>query len=165
MPDIYGRLACKGGWYIYPIDIEVTCPQYIAQAVDTDTRSAIARQFFRGSKEIAINDDGMAEVNGTKLYYEAKGKGDDLVLLHDGLLVSRIWDDQLGSFVRHFKVILYDRRGYGRSEIPKERFSDVRDLILSVEVLGGRGGLPSRLIERGRGSPRFRPLEQKISAS
>lgn len=51
-----------------------------------------------------------------------------MVLLHDGLLGSRIWDDQLGSFVRHFKVILYDRRGYGRSEIPKERFSDVRDL-------------------------------------
>jgi pimeloyl-ACP methyl ester carboxylesterase len=81
-----------------------------------------------GGKEIAINDDGMAEVSGTKLYYEVKGKGDDLVLLHDGLLDSRIWDDQLGSFVRHFKVILYDRRGYGRSGIPKERFSDVRDL-------------------------------------
>lgn len=107
--------------------------------MDTDTRSAIARQFLRGGKEIAINDDGMAEVNGTKLYYEVKGKGDDLVLLHDGLLDSRIWDDQLGSFVRHFKVILYDRRGYGRSEIPKERFSDVQDLYSLLKFLGVEG--------------------------
>ena len=43
--------------------------------MDTDTRGAIARRFFRarGGKEIAINGDGVAEVNGTKLYYEVKG--------------------------------------------------------------------------------------------
>ena len=41
---------------------------------------------------------GFAEVNGAKLYYEVTGAGHPLVLLHEGIADSRMYDDQ-------FKVV------------------------------------------------------------
>ena len=56
-----------------------------------------------------INSVGLVEVNGTKLYYEAKGTGATVVLLHNGLLDSRVWDEQIETFARHHTVVRYDR--------------------------------------------------------
>ena len=61
---------------------------------------------------------GMAEVNGTKLYYETAGKGPAVVLVHGGLVDSRQWDDQMKEFAKHHRVVRYDVRGYGRSAPP-----------------------------------------------
>jgi hypothetical protein len=38
---------------------------------------------------------GTAPVNGVGLYYEISGEGQSLVLLHDGLLDGRVWDEGL----------------------------------------------------------------------
>lgn len=72
--------------------------------------------------------DGFAKVNGTHLYYETTGKGEDLVLLHSGFTDSRQWDDQFYFMEKYFKVIRYDIRGFGRSGRPSEPFSHVEDL-------------------------------------
>ena len=71
---------------------------------------------------------GFAEVNGTKLYYELMGDGHTVVLIHAGKLDRRMWDDQFEEFAKHYKVIRYDVRGYGKSEIPQKPYSDVEDL-------------------------------------
>jgi 3-oxoadipate enol-lactonase len=47
---------------------------------------------------------GFAEVNGTKLYYEIKGEGHPLVLIHGGLMDRRMWDPQFDFFARDFMV-------------------------------------------------------------
>jgi pimeloyl-ACP methyl ester carboxylesterase len=78
---------------------------------------------------------GFVEVPGGKLWYEARGKGTPVVLIHDGLLPSEPWDEQVPVFARHFRVIRYDRRGYGRSEAAKEPWSDVDDLDALFESL------------------------------
>ena len=83
-----------------------------------------------------MNGAGIAEVNGTGLYYEVEGEGDHLVLVHDGLLGSRIWDDQFEAFAQRYTVTRYDARGYGRSETPSEEFSDVGDLHSLLRFLG-----------------------------
>ena len=51
-----------------------------------------------------------------------------VVLLYDGLLDSRVWDEQFETFARYHTVIRYDRRGYGKSEPPSRTFSDAEDL-------------------------------------
>src|SRR5690348_15385161 len=61
---------------------------------------------------------GMAPVNGTKLYYEMTGKGKTVVLIHGGLVDSRLWDDQFKEFAGHYLVIRYDLRGFGKSAFP-----------------------------------------------
>jgi pimeloyl-ACP methyl ester carboxylesterase len=82
------------------------------------------------------NGVSIANVNGTNLYYEVKGEGDHLVLVHDGLLGCRIWDDQLETFAQRYTVTRYDARGYRRSEAPSQAFSDVEDLHSLLRFLG-----------------------------
>lgn len=71
---------------------------------------------------------GIAEVNGTKLYYEVVGEGQPLVLVHAGSFDRRIWDEQVTAFAGHYKVIRYDVRGHGKSALPTKPYSDTEDL-------------------------------------
>ncbi|HEY0783275.1 MAG TPA: alpha/beta hydrolase, partial [Thermoanaerobaculia bacterium] len=71
---------------------------------------------------------GFVDVPGGKLYYEVAGSGPPLVILHDGLLPSAAWDEQVRFFARDFTVVRYDRRGYGRSSAPAAPYSNLDDL-------------------------------------
>lgn len=71
---------------------------------------------------------GTAEINGVNLYYEDAGTGPPLVLLHDGLLDCRIWDDQFKVLSGNYRVVRYDMRGHGRSGISADEFSHIEDL-------------------------------------
>jgi pimeloyl-ACP methyl ester carboxylesterase len=63
------------------------------------------------------------------------GTGYPLVLIHDGLVHRRVWDEQFSFFAQQYKVIRYDRRGYGRSECPTEDYSNVADLQTLLQFL------------------------------
>jgi pimeloyl-ACP methyl ester carboxylesterase len=58
---------------------------------------------------------GYADVNGIKLWYAVYGQGEPLVLLHGGLGNSSYWGNQVPVFAQHYKVIVIDSRGHGRS--------------------------------------------------
>ncbi len=47
------------------------------------------------------------------MYYEARGTGPAVVLVHGGLVDSRLWDDQMEPLAQRFRVVRYDLRGYG----------------------------------------------------
>ena len=55
------------------------------------------------------------DVQGADLYYEEKGRGEPLVLLHNGLGSTKSFTKQGPAFSESFMVVTYDRRGYGRS--------------------------------------------------
>jgi pimeloyl-ACP methyl ester carboxylesterase len=79
---------------------------------------------------------GMAAVSGTRLYYEVRGQGQPVVLIHGGNLDCRMWEDQLQPFAERFKVVRYDVRGFGKSDRPTEPYSDVDDLYNLLDHLG-----------------------------
>jgi pimeloyl-ACP methyl ester carboxylesterase len=79
---------------------------------------------------------GIAEVNGTRLYYETTGSGPHVVLLHGGNLDSRMWDDQVPFLSKSFTVTRYDIRPYGRSALTEKGFSSVDDLAALMDFLG-----------------------------
>ncbi len=92
---------------------------------------------------------GLAEVNGTTLYYEMAGTGTALILIHGGAVDSRAWDDQFDEFAQHYQVIRYDLRGTGRSADRDQPYSNTEDLyslmqflkISTASILGiSRGG-------------------------
>jgi 3-oxoadipate enol-lactonase len=69
------------------------------------------------------------DVGGSRLYYEECGSGPDaVVLLHDGVVNSAVWDDVWPAFCKHFRTIRYDRRGYGRSPATKKPYYEADDL-------------------------------------
>ena len=81
--------------------------------------------------------DGFAEVNGTRLYYQATGSGDPLVLIHGFTLNHRMWDDQFEAFAQSYRVIRYDVRGFGKSAMPTDRnYAYADDLWALLDHLG-----------------------------
>jgi hypothetical protein len=48
---------------------------------------------------------GTAPLNSAGLYCGISGKGQALVLLHDGLLTGRDWDDQFEAFSERYRTI------------------------------------------------------------
>lgn len=82
-------------------------------------------------------ETGFADVNGTQIYYEVLGEGYPLVLIHNGLLDNRLWDEQFQAFAEHFQVIRYDIRGFGDTPMPENLlYSNVEDLFELLEFLG-----------------------------
>ena len=56
------------------------------------------------------------EAENGKIYYQECGSGPQtVVLVHDGVLDSAVWNGVWPEFCRQFHTIRYDRRGYGRS--------------------------------------------------
>lgn len=54
-------------------------------------------------------------INEVDIYYEIHGEGIPLVLMHHGMGSSKMWEPFLSAFTDKFKVIVYDRRGFGES--------------------------------------------------
>ena len=57
------------------------------------------------------------KVNNLHVYYEVHGEGQPVIMMHHGFGSTKIWKGIYPQFVAEgYKVVLYDRRGYGRSE-------------------------------------------------
>lgn len=85
----------------------------------------------------AAPTSGYVTTETGRLFYETAGEGPNVVLIHDGLVHRETWDDQFSKFAKQFHVVRYDRRGYGKSDVPAVPFSNVDDLeALYAAVLG-----------------------------
>ena len=78
---------------------------------------------------------GYADIGKCKLYYEIKGEGTPLIMIHAGMLSKEIWDPQFNEFAKKFKVIIYDARNHGLSQSEPDTFSHHKDLYLLMEKL------------------------------
>src|SRR5579872_2203283 len=58
---------------------------------------------------------GYAPVNGIKIWYATFGKGEPVVLLHGGLANANYWGNQVRALAPHYRVIVMDSRGHGRT--------------------------------------------------
>ncbi|MET0625964.1 MAG: alpha/beta fold hydrolase [Pyrinomonadaceae bacterium] len=56
------------------------------------------------------------EVEGLRLYYEERGRGEPLVLVPGFGTGAWIWYRQTDVFAGHFRAVVFDPRGVGRSE-------------------------------------------------
>jgi len=78
---------------------------------------------------------GFAKIQNTKLYFEMKGTGKPLLLLHSGSSDHRMWAEQCRKLSRYFQVIIPDFRGYGKSPAPSEPFSHFEDMFYFIQNL------------------------------
>ncbi|MCL6578792.1 MAG: alpha/beta hydrolase [Candidatus Bathyarchaeota archaeon] len=79
--------------------------------------------------------NSFAEINGGKIYYEMLGEGQPLVFINGGNMDCRMWDDQFEEFAQYYRVIRYDFRGSGKSEMPKKPFYIINDLYELLKFL------------------------------
>jgi 3-oxoadipate enol-lactonase len=71
-----------------------------------------------------------------ELYSEVAGEGPEIVLLHEGICDSRMWDPQWETLTRSHRVLRFDFRGYGRSPLEPGRYASARD---ALELLDRHG--------------------------
>ena len=79
------------------------------------------------------------QVNGVRTYYEERGSGASLMLAHGLGGSTEFWKHVAGPLAEDFRVVLYDLRGSGRSEVPPGPYSLaqlVADLDGLIEALG-----------------------------
>lgn len=75
---------------------------------------------------------------GCSLHYEEYGHGTPLILIHGLGSSSQDWELQVPALARHYRLIVVDVRGHGRSDKPRERYSIegfTYDLVALIEHL------------------------------
>ena len=70
------------------------------------------------------------------LYWEEAGAGSPVVLVHEAVADSGMWDPQWETFPRSHRTIRLDMRGYGRSPLGPGVFSHARDVVDLLNEVG-----------------------------
>ena len=68
--------------------------------------------------------------NGIRIYYEEKGAGPAMIWAHGLAGTWRGWEGVMDFFQDRFRVIAYDARGHGRSEIPAQPEAYSQDIMV-----------------------------------
>lgn len=55
------------------------------------------------------------DIGPVHMWYDTRGDGEPLVLLHGGMDTNASWGAQLGALAEHFRVISPERRGHGHT--------------------------------------------------
>jgi pimeloyl-ACP methyl ester carboxylesterase len=66
---------------------------------------------------------GYCEHDGARLWYAQFGRGPAVILLHGGLANSNYWGLQVRALMPHYRVIVMDSRGHGRSSMDERPLS------------------------------------------
>jgi pimeloyl-ACP methyl ester carboxylesterase len=82
---------------------------------------------------------GYSEINGVNYYYEIRGEGEPLLLLHGGLGTIEMFGPALGHLSGARTVISVDLHGHGRTELG-DRAIDLKDMGDDMAALIGRLG-------------------------
>lgn len=102
------------------------------------------------SMAFAAGDDLPAEgklvsLNGMEMYYEIHGQGEPLVMLHYFAGSGAIWKPYIPAFSKHYRLVIPDLRGHGRSSVMTSTFNhrqsalDVFALLDSLKIREFRG--------------------------
>jgi pimeloyl-ACP methyl ester carboxylesterase len=92
------------------------------------------------------------QANGVALHYEESGTGDPILCVHGTGSSSELWADAVAALSARGRAVVYDRRGFGRSERPQPLRMDVRlhgdDAAALLEALDAA---PAVVIGRSQG--------------
>ena len=82
----------------------------------------------------------MITLNGLDVFYETRGAGDPVLLIHGLGSSTEDWEPQVDALARDFTVVAYDVRGHGRTGKPGGTYSvaqfasDAAELIRALRL-------------------------------
>jgi microsomal epoxide hydrolase len=95
-------------------------------ATDTSARTEAVSRYFRSS-------------DGVRLHYLEVGQGPTLVFVPGWTMPAEIWEPQLRHFAKSFRVIAFDPRGQGKSDIARAGYTAERRARDIAELIGRLG--------------------------
>jgi pimeloyl-ACP methyl ester carboxylesterase len=78
------------------------------------------------------------DANGVRIHYTVTGTGPAVVLIHGWGLNLREWTDQIAALSPHYRVIAFDRRGFGKSNGDSDPSAEPADVRALLDTLGIR---------------------------
>jgi pimeloyl-ACP methyl ester carboxylesterase len=83
-----------------------------------------------------MDSDHFLDVPAARLRYRDEGSGPVIVLIHGWTLDLDMWEPQVGALSRSYRLIRFDRRGYGLSSGKPSLADDAADVQLLCRHLG-----------------------------
>lgn len=92
--------------------------------------------------------------DGVELRWQAEGTGEPLLLIHEFGGDSRSWRPQVAQFVRRYRCLTYDARGYPPSGVPTDpaAYSQARAVADAVAVLDAAGVAAAHVVGNSMGA-------------
>ena len=128
--DLLFRYQSQGNWeasagvFIANLDIlyskdKLTINEEKPEEIDTKTQELISYYQHKEDAKKSIygkNKTGKyIDINDAKIYYEEYGQGEPLIFLHGNNGSIEDFYQQIPFFAKHYRVIVLDTRGQGRS--------------------------------------------------
>ena len=128
--DLLFRYQSQGNWeasagvFIANLDIlyskdKLTINEEKPEEIDAKTKELISYYQHKESAKKSIygkNKSGKyIDINDAKIYYEEYGQGEPLIFLHGNNGSIEDFYQQIPFFAKHYRVIVVDTRGQGRS--------------------------------------------------
>jgi len=98
--------------------------------------------------------------DGVKIHYEVHGNGPTILLSHGYSSTSRMWDGQVAALKDRYQVVVWDFRGHGDSDYPKDqsKYSEaltVGDMKALLDTVGAKQAIVAGLSLGGHMSLAF----------
>lgn len=77
-------------------------------------------------------------VGDARIHYDVRGRGEPIVLIHGYTNDLGYWDALVPGLSAHYKLVRYDRRGWGQSTGFPDVSADPSDLAILLDSLGVR---------------------------
>lgn len=78
---------------------------------------------------------GEVDVGDGLLRFAEAGEGPAVILLHGWTLDHRMWQPQVAGLARKYRLVMPDRRGFGRSTAPPDLAREGRDVLAIADAL------------------------------
>ncbi len=79
------------------------------------------------------------DLAGTKIYYQVRGKGEPLVLIMGFGADGDVWEQHVSVYEKHFRCIVLDNRGVGKSDQPKGPYNTKMMAADTIAVMDHEG--------------------------
>lgn len=108
----------------------------------------------RVAPSVPVVEEGMVEVEGTRLFYRSVGSGPPLVFLHPAGYEHIIFLPHAEALADEYRLIFFDQRGSGRSESEgREEEFTIEQFVADLDALRAALGLDQiHLLGNGSGA-------------
>jgi len=76
-----------------------------------------------------------ALINGVSIAYRDQGSGPAILFIHGHPFNQSMWDPQVAALTWKYRVITYDIRGYGASEVPTAEATTLETMAADINAL------------------------------
>ena len=95
----------------------------------------------------------MLDRDGVGIYYESHGQGPAILLSHGYSATCRMWDGQIAALRDRFRVIVWDMRGHGQSDVPADptaysEAATVGDMAALLDACDAESAVIARTVAR-----------------